>query len=99
MYTARLSLFCAAALLVSGAYANDIADTAKVGGMTAELTVPTHPTVEARNSIAVQPFAELRRQAARAARQDGRWQRIADEDTDTAVRQPQSIDHTPRWVF
>lgn len=96
MYTAHLSLFCAAALLVSGAYAND---SAVADGRTGELNVPTQQFDERPYTAGVQQFAELRRQAAGAARQDGLWLRISEQDTETAVRQPQPIDHTPRWVF
>lgn len=98
MYTARLSLFCATALLVSGAYASDFAAVGEAPSLTDQVNVQASLLGDAANS-GVQHFAELRRQAARDARQNGRWQRIADEDTDTAVRQPQPFTDTPRWVF
>ncbi|MDG1579461.1 hypothetical protein [Pseudomonas sp. GOM6] len=96
MYTAPLSLFCAAALLVSGAYAND---SIEANGRAADFRVPAHLLVEKRDADALQPFASLHRQAFDATRQDGHWLRISEPDTETAVRQPQSLDHTPRWVF
>ncbi|MDD0844958.1 hypothetical protein [Pseudomonas sp. Gutcm_11s] len=99
MHTVHLSLFCAAALLVNGAYAKDFADTAGASAKTAEMTLQS-TVEEARGSSALlQQFGEIRRQAAEGARQDGRWLRIADDETDTAVRQPQTLERQPRWVF
>ena len=98
MYTARLSLFCATALLVSGAYASDFSPSDETPSLTDQVNVQASLLGDSPNG-SVPGFAELRRQAARDARQNGHWQRIADEDTDTAVRQPQPFADTPRWVF
>ena len=99
MHTVQLSLFCAAALLVNGAYATDFADAAGASVKTAEMTLQVS-TDEARSSSALlQRLGEIRQQASREARHDGHWLRIADEQTDTAIRQPRGPEHQPRWVF
>lgn len=98
MYTARLSLFCATALLVSGAYASDFNASTEALSLTSDSNVQASLLGDA-DSGAAQRLTELRRQAARDARQSGRWLRIADEETDTAVQQPQPFHDTPRWVF
>ncbi|MDG9928127.1 MULTISPECIES: hypothetical protein [Pseudomonas] len=100
MHTVRLSLFCAAALLVNGAYATDLTGSAGAAAKTAELTVSTSMVSDTRTSALLEGFGELRRQASRAAREDGQWLRISDQgETDTATRQPSPADSTPRWVF
>ncbi|WP_043312101.1 hypothetical protein [Pseudomonas sp. ML96] len=100
MHTVHLSLFCAAALLVNGAYAKDFANTAGAGAKTAEMTLQSTTVQGDRGQSALlEHFGEIRRQAARNAREDGRWLRIADDETDTAVRQPQPLERQPRWVF
>jgi hypothetical protein len=100
MHTVRLSLFCAAALLVNGAYATDFTGSAGAGAKTAELTVSTSLVSDTRTSALLEGFGELRQQASRAAREDGQWLRISDQgETDTATREPRPADSTPRWVF
>ena len=99
MYTARLSLFCATALLVSGAYASEPADTSGATSLIGEANVQASLLDDAADAGTLRHFAELRRQAAREMRQHGSWQRIADEDTDTAERPSQPFSDTPRWVF
>ncbi|WP_252272161.1 hypothetical protein [Pseudomonas subflava] len=103
MHTVHLSLFCAAALLVNGAYATEFTGSAGAAAKTAELTVPAVQVGQAQDATSLldlDGYAELRRQASRAAREDGRWVRISDQgDTDTAARQPRPSDSTPRWVF
>ncbi len=102
MHTVHLSLFCAAALLVNGAYATEFTGSAGASAKTADLTVATSTsmTSESRDAAMLQGFGELRRQASRAAREDGQWLRISDQgETDTAIRQPRPADSTARWVF
>lgn len=99
MYTARLSLFCATALLVSGAYASDSTVKDEAPSLTDHFSVQTTLLGDSADGSSLERFAELRRDAARASRQDGRWLRISNDETDTAVRQPQPFNDTPRWVF
>ena len=74
MHTVHLSLFCAAALLVNGAYATEFTGSAGAAAKTAEMTVPAAQVGQAQDATSLlDGYAELRRQASRAAREDGRW--------------------------
>lgn len=98
MHTVRLSLFCAAALLVNGAYANDFAGSADATAKTADFVITASQPGEVRVGAQLEGLGELRQQASRSARDNGQWLRISDEG-DTANREPRPADNTPRWVF
>lgn len=94
MYIVRLSLFCAAAFLVNGAYAKDFSNAAGASAKTAEFTVSTPQVRDYRVA------GELRQQSAPSTRDDGQWLRISDPgETDIANREPRPADNSPRWVF
>ncbi|MDG9925213.1 MULTISPECIES: hypothetical protein [unclassified Pseudomonas] len=98
MHTVHLSLFCAAAFLINGAHASEFSGSAGAAAKTAELTVSASLVSEDRSTL-LEGLGELRRQASRAAHEDQHWVRIADDETDTAVRPPRPTTGSPRWVF
>ncbi|MGG2398511.1 hypothetical protein ACJRW5_16370 [Pseudomonas sp. SH1-B] len=100
MNLVRLSLFCVAALLVNGAYANDFTGSAGAVARTAELTLSNSQAWESRVGAHLQGAGSVRQPATRRAEDDGQWLRIADEgQTATANREPRPATGTPRWVF
>lgn len=100
MYLVRLSLFCAAALLVNGAYANDFSDASGASARTAELTVATPQVRDYRVGAMQDKAGELRQPSARRAGDDAQWVRIADQGkAASAKRELRPADNTPRWVF
>ena len=97
MRTIRLGLFCAAALLASGGYANDFSDSAGASAKTAEFILSPEQDNGAQVS-AQQHAAQERRQ--QAALEDSRWVRVSDQgQSGYASREPRLADKSPRWVF
>lgn len=100
MYIARLSLFCAAAWLINGAYAKDLADSTGANARIAELTVAPQQVRDYRVGAMQDKTGELRQPDALDAGNDAQWVRIADQGkTTTAKREPRPADKTLRWVF
>jgi hypothetical protein len=97
MHTIRLSLFCAAALLASGVYANDFSDSAGASAKTADLILSPAQDNGARVSAQQQAAHERRQQA---NFEDSRWVRVSGQGQNGyASREPRLADKTPRWVF
>jgi hypothetical protein len=100
MYIVRLSLFCAAALLVNGAYAKDFSGSAGAIATTAEFTLSNSPVWESRVGAQQDGSIELRRQSSLGVGDDAKWLRISEDgDIDTANHEPRPANSTPRWVF
>ncbi|WAJ37777.1 hypothetical protein OU800_00685 [Pseudomonas sp. GOM7] len=100
MYLVRLSLFCAAACLINGAYAKDFSDALGASAKTAEFTVATPQVRDYRVGAMQGDTAELKRQAAQGIGDDARWLRISDQRGSAVVkREPRPVSSGPRWVF
>lgn len=100
MYLVRLSLFCAAACLINGAYAKDFSDALGASARTAEFTVAAPQVRDYRVGAMQGDAAELGRQAVHGIGDDARWLRISDQGNNAlAKREPRPVASGPRWVF
>lgn len=102
MHTVRLSLFCTAALLVNGAYANEFSGSAGASIHTTEFVVPSHQAADAHIGSFAAGAGELQLETASPVRaaDDSQWLRVSEPgDTDTANRASRPAGDTPRWVF
>ncbi|VXD03903.1 conserved exported hypothetical protein [Pseudomonas sp. 8Z] len=93
MHTVRLSLFCAAALLASGVYANDFSDALGASAKTADFVL-----TPAQDNV-TQPDAK-REQRQQTTFEESRWLRVSDQgQVGLASREPRLANKSPRWVF